>query len=383
LRRAVAARLVAQHLGGVLPDEAFTAGLFLEVGLLVQARDDLSGAGTLARIPAAHRVLVERATKSEDHVSTGKRLATEWKLPESTIDAVAHHHDPAPPREGLARVAWAAERVAGVWEGGDMAALHATAVAALKQLDLSAESAESILAEVPPLVTTVGTAFERDLGAQLSIDELVLDANRRLVELNQNYEAIVRRLEDLVAEKEHLTEQLRKANLELSTLAATDSLTDLPNKRAFLQALARDLARADREAKPISLVMLDVDFFKRFNDTHGHQTGDDVLRLVGSVLKAAVRTGDVPARYGGEEFAIILPCTDAAGASIVAERIRAMLEGASIRGPAGSLRVTASLGVATLVGPGCQTGGEELVARADAALYEAKHAGRNRVRAAA
>jgi diguanylate cyclase (GGDEF)-like protein len=229
----------------------------------------------------------------------------------------------------------------------------------------------------------VGTAFERDLGAQLSIDELVLDANRRLVELNQNYEAIVRRLEALVAEKEHLTEQLRKANLELSTLAATDSLTDLPNKRAFLQALARDLARADREAKPISLVMLDVDFFKRFNDTHGHQTGDDVLRLVGSVLKAAVRTGDVPARYGGEEFAIILPCTDAAGASIVAERIRAMLEGASIRGPAGSLRVTASLGVATLVGPGCQTGGEELVARADAALYEAKHAGRNRVRAAA
>jgi diguanylate cyclase (GGDEF)-like protein len=264
-----------------------------------------------------------------------------------------------------------------------MEALHAAAVAALKQVYVGADGADSILDQVPALVTAVGAAFERDLGAQLSIDELVLDANRRLVEMNQNYEAIVRRLEDLLSEKERLTAQLRKANLELSTLAATDSLTDLPNKRAFLQALGRDLARADREAQPISLVMLDVDFFKKFNDTYGHQTGDEVLRLVGNVLKAAVRTGDVAARYGGEEFAIILPATDSAGAQLVAERVRTRLEAASITDPAGPLHVTASLGVATLSGPGCRSDGAKLVARADAALYRAKQAGRNRVAAAA
>jgi diguanylate cyclase (GGDEF)-like protein len=197
--------------------------------------------------------------------------------------------------------------------------------------------------------------------------------------MNRNYEGMLRRLETLLKEKEDLTQKLQAANEQLATLAATDGLTGLLNKRSLEEALARDLARADRTESSIGLVMVDVDFFKKVNDTHGHQVGDEVLKAVSQILCSSLRTGDVAARYGGEEFMTVLPGSDAEGALIVAERIRKRLEQTEIQTSVGPLRVTASFGVASVRGPDCRTCAKDLVARADAALYEAKRAGRNRV----
>jgi diguanylate cyclase (GGDEF)-like protein len=144
-------------------------------------------------------------------------------------------------------------------------------------------------------------------------------------------------------------------------------------------ALARDLARADRDGRWLSIVTLDVDHFKRVNDTHGHSGGDQVLVVLGNLLRTALRAGDLAGRIGGEEFLTILPDTDGEGALVAAERLRKCIEAERVVLASGELSFTSSLGVASIKGPGCLRAATALVEKADAALYEAKRSGRNRV----
>jgi diguanylate cyclase (GGDEF)-like protein len=159
-------------------------------------------------------------------------------------------------------------------------------------------------------------------------------------------------------------------------MASTDGLTGVANRRTFETTLERELARAARESEDVTLVMLDVDHFKRLNDTHGHLVGDEVLRRVAAAVTQASRQYDTPARYGGEEFAVILPGTSKEDGLEVAERLRLAIAGSG-EDPA----VTASAGLATF--PADAVEPRALVDAADGALYESKRTGRNRVTAAA
>jgi two-component system, chemotaxis family, response regulator WspR len=179
------------------------------------------------------------------------------------------------------------------------------------------------------------------------------------------------------------TEQLEQANRKLEALSYSDALTSVANRRAFDDALDREWRRAIRSRRPMSLLMIDIDFFKPFNDTYGHQSGDSCIVQVASVLESIVRrAGDQVARYGGEEFAVLLPETDPAGAAAIAERMRMEVEALHIANHGAPLRfVTISIGYATAV-PTDTTKPEALVAAADGALYSAKREGRNRAVAA-
>lgn len=167
--------------------------------------------------------------------------------------------------------------------------------------------------------------------------------------------------------------ELRTLNMELSRLSRLDPLTGLANRRAFDEELLRAGARCQRTGEPLSLLLLDLDRFKSLNDTFGHQAGDEALRGFGQVLRAAARQDDLGCRYGGEEFSLILPGADAAGAVEVAERIRHGLATRAIAHPLTDM-LTVSIGVATVQGGGINI--NTLIADADAALYEAKRAGR-------
>ncbi len=178
---------------------------------------------------------------------------------------------------------------------------------------------------------------------------------------------------DYAAVLEEQKEQLEEANRRLELLALHDSLTGLGNRRAFENRLAQEVAQSRRYGTPLSVLLLDVDSFKEYNDSFGHPAGDEVLRRLAQVLRGQGRETDFFARYGGEEFIVVLPLTDASGATILAERLRGAVEQAAWpeRG------VTASLGAATLLPD--MPDDAALVSAADGALYAAKAAGRNRV----
>lgn len=172
----------------------------------------------------------------------------------------------------------------------------------------------------------------------------------------------------------------------LFALAHTDSLTGLSNRRAFDLALDRDWKRTIREHSHMSLLLLDLDQFKQFNDRYGHQAGDDCLRAVASVVSAAIqRATDTVARYGGEEIAIILPCTDVIGAREIAEQLRSVVIGLGIpheNNAAAQGLVSVSIGVATVIvknGASTVEMPRRLFLCVDAALYKAKQEGRNRI----
>ena len=159
-------------------------------------------------------------------------------------------------------------------------------------------------------------------------------------------------------------------------LATTDGLTGLLNHRMFQARLEEHLARAERYGKGLSLILCDIDHFKSVNDTYGHPAGDEVLRGVARTLAREARQTDLVARYGGEEFALVMPETDAAGALVIAERIRERVGRMTVQSERGPLRVTLSLGIATF--PADAAGKAQIVERADACLYHAKRHGRNR-----
>ena len=176
---------------------------------------------------------------------------------------------------------------------------------------------------------------------------------------------------------------LEEANQKLERLSFLDGLTNIANRRRFDEFLHIEWRRAAREAAPLSVILADIDFFKAYNDTYGHEAGDEILKKVAGALAATVnRPADLVARYGGEEFVVALPGTDAAGALVLAERLRAAVEALAVAHSTSraAAHVTISVGVATTI-PERGAAPEALVAAADQALYEAKHDGRNRVRA--
>ncbi|MFO0549412.1 MAG: diguanylate cyclase [Polyangiaceae bacterium] len=172
--------------------------------------------------------------------------------------------------------------------------------------------------------------------------------------------------------------RLRLALEELRRMSCTDALTGLVNRRHFDHVLTSELAKVTRYRHALSIVMVDIDHFKQVNDTHGHAVGDAALRAVASALTAGVRKADVVARYGGEELVVVLANTNLDGAKLVAERLRAAVELAQFATNDAALTVTASFGVAA-VEPNTSLAPGTLIERADAALYAAKHAGRNQV----
>lgn len=177
------------------------------------------------------------------------------------------------------------------------------------------------------------------------------------------------------------TKRLEGLLNEINHLASVDSLTELANRRVFFEGLEKEINRAKRYKRELTLVMIDIDFFKKINDTYGHPAGDEVLRQLGEIMRENTRPSDLVGRIGGEEFAIIMPETGIEGASNFVERLRERVESEEIltRGEEiNTIKVTISAGVCTVNEDNASVEPEKLVIAADEALYEAKRSGRNK-----
>jgi diguanylate cyclase (GGDEF)-like protein len=177
-----------------------------------------------------------------------------------------------------------------------------------------------------------------------------------------------------------LQKELMESNRRLELLSITDGLTKLHNHRHFQDELHRAFEESQRYQRPLSLAMIDIDFFKKINDTYGHAIGDEVLKAIARLYKESVRSTDLVARYGGEEFAVMMPETELQDGCTFAEKIRALIESTVIPTQAGPVTATVSVGVASVPHSRIHSA-KELIIAADRALYRAKKSGRNQVHA--
>ncbi|MBZ4422730.1 diguanylate cyclase [Myxococcus sp. RHSTA-1-4] len=253
---------------------------------------------------------------------------------------------------------------------------------------IKANAGEDGFGFIPVILMTARQAAGKVEGLELGADDYLVKPFDML-ELSARVKSMLRlkALQDALVEKnrelDRANKELARRREELLALSRTDALTGLFNRRYFEERLNEEFARSRRYGSPLSLVMLDIDHFKRINDTFGHPFGDQVLKAVAQTARARLREVDLLARYGGEELIAILPETGPEDALKVCERVREAiaslgLEQPSPDGPPREVRLTASLGVATAPAAGL-TSAEELLRAADVSLYAAKGAGRNRV----
>ncbi len=318
---------------------------------------------------------LEQQNVGATHAELGALLMQEWRLPEILVDVVRFHHSPEQLPDGtpvrnveLTRVMHLAHLSAGVMMAENKGEnLRQLEDAAARWFGRDSAFIEVSMKSLVPTVEQLAEIVQVDIGGEISPDEMLEIARAELLNLSLAAASELNRAENRVA--------------ELEVKASTDALTGVFNRSAFDSTLSREWdKRAGEEfPTPLGVIMIDVDHFKGFNDRFGHQTGDEVLRIVAAMLKKCVRDTDVVCRYGGEEFAVV--CPGAVGAALrgLSERLRKGIEGAEIKTEQGLQRVTVSVGAACLLTTTTGKTLEELVGRADQAMYEAKHTGRNRV----
>lgn len=271
----------------------------------------------------------------------------------------------------------------------DLQDIYDTHLSPVRETERLDEAGSRVIQAVDSVMAIVGET----LGAGASFDKVLKGAGQSLkdspdqVQVRNVVETLVRSTKEMEERNKLLEARLNASVSEINSLhdnletiraeSLTDPLTGLSNRKSFDRAILGAIDHAFRKFQPLSVLMLDIDHFKIFNDTYGHLTGDQVLRLVGASLKSTVKGRDIAARYGGEEFTVVLPNTTLAQAGTVAEHIRnaVMLRELKKKSTGEILgRVTISVGVATLRKSDDM---DSLIERADACLYSAKRAGRN------
>jgi diguanylate cyclase (GGDEF)-like protein len=370
---ATAARSIAAKANLVQQEEAFLSALLMDIGMLVL---DLVVGETYGEVNArvvSHVELpaIEQEMLQGTHAEVGGVIAEQWKLPPLLAMPILHHHNTTslidPTLKRLTQVVEAGSRCADVFVDEDPVKAIADVRRMLFELcQLSEVEADAMVQDIGNRTKEVATLFEINIGAVADFETILRRANEALVEIT--------------LQSQMQANQLQEQNVTLKKAATTDGLTGLANRGHFDTFMAEQFAAAKAAGKFLSLLLMDVDKFKSINDKHGHQCGDEVLRVLGKLLKSAARTQDLAARYGGEEMCLVLPNTPKLVAASVAESIRRAIAAQPILACGEMLPVTASIGVACFEPRGAFQEVAHLLKAADLSVYAAKKSGRNCVR---
>ncbi len=390
LAAAVASKLILEKVKGADTEEVFISGLLQNLGELIFARTFHEKYEKVIEAVADSQhdlVAAEESLLGANHMSIGYEVAKHWSFPEALLAPLRYHHDPASyqgeDQKILATIkaVYLSDLLINILFSAKPEDYHKQFRKEAKTLlGLTNEDIEDILEKVHVSVAQAGEYFGLKVKHTKSIQEILQEANIRLSLLNLDYDQMNKQLIAAKIELENLTRELERKNKILNNLAHVDGLTEVYNHRYFQNALDREIDRSIRQDATLSLLLIDIDNFKEFNDTYGHQSGDSVLQQFAALLTKSLRKYDTLARYGGEEFAVILPATEQEAALLVAEKLREEIDTAIFTVDTDEHHITASIGVST-ARPGIEDtfSKSDLISRSDQALYEAKKQGRNRV----
>jgi diguanylate cyclase (GGDEF)-like protein len=386
---AVSAGLIASRLG-IRREDTFVTPLLMDIGILImymcRPRDYLKVIDE-KRVSRISTVDAERMIFGTDHQAVGGAVLARWGIPEDISVPVSFHHNiggcPEKHRE-MVKLMGLADIASSIYHGNRGMEKYGTLrQMMMEEMNLDENGIEELIDSIGNDTLEVLSSFEIDPGDMKPFSQILQEANEELGKLNLSYEQLVYELKQEKQKVEELARELKEANETLRGLAFKDGLTGLFNHRYFQEHMEKEVQRADRYKRTLSLIMIDIDHFKKINDTYGHPVGDIVIRSIANLFENTIRKSDTAARYGGEEFALILPETDIKGAVILAERLRKMAEQMEIEADGNKIKVTISIGIATYDPSAGLRSKAEIIDAADRALYNSKQTGRNKLSIAA
>ena len=370
---AVAMKSMAKKICRQAADDAFFLGLLHNIGIL-----------TLNQcMPDQYCLVLAEKSKNQSpnheaeqqvlgftHMDIGSLLVKKWGLPDTFYTPIRHHHFPAelknvsPEIIQMTRILHLTSLLIDFVNLPDKAYHLGLIEVFAKEYGFEEHfRLEPLLQEVGELTEAVFPVFEIKVDSETRYIEMIETARKELIHLSSDF-------------VNRLIEQNKRIEI-LNERATHDGLTKLTNYQRFQEVLDEEMYRAKRYRFPLTLLMLDLDHFKKVNDTFGHLAGDVVLREMSELLRKSLRKSDIAARYGGEEFALLLPETPQEGAFILAERLREKLAAMSFAYGEHTIFITMSVGIAAYT-PKTDSSNADLIKKADTALYRAKEQGRNR-----
>lgn len=381
---AVAAESLAEQVG-LKDGDIFVSGLLQDLGFLILYLADPENFVILLdekRVNNKSTCEAEKEQYGFDHTEVSYYLLSTWGLPEKMCQSIQLHHTELKSEacNESAVVLGLANKISAIYHGTNSNTHSQVVQSSLEDgYDISSEQAGDLIDTVGEKSREILELFTIDPGEMKPFSQIMQEANEELGKLNFSYAQIVLELKQSKQNADKLALELKLANERLRDLAYRDSLTGLFNHRYFTEILTSEVERASRYKNPLSLVFIDIDFFKKVNDTFGHPAGDHVLREVAGTFIKLLRNCDIVARYGGEEFAIILPETKGSSAKVLAQRVRRGIEQLDIRFEKNRIPITISCGIASCDYITESLDHEGFVKLSDQALYKAKENGRNRV----
>ena len=331
LASAVAAKLILEHVKGADTEEVFVSGLLQNLGELILARSfPVEYDKVLQAIEDGKQdtFSAEEAVFGINHTVVGTEVAKSWGFPEVLLIPIQYHHHPDEYTgqnniiRSTVRAVYLADLLVNILFSDKPEVYHKQfRKEAGKLLGLTTENIETILDQIHIKVKEAGAYFNLKIKTTKSVQEILQEANIRLSLINLDYDQMNKQLILAKIHLEDLTKELEEKNRTLDNLANIDGLTGAFNHRYFQNVLDQEINRAERHNTSISILLIDIDHFKKVNDTYGHQVGDFILTEFSKTIQQKIRQYDILARYGGEEFIVILPETNGEDASVVAEKL--------------------------------------------------------------